>query len=201
VGAVTGAISGLERGGVVGVRGPFGTPWPVDEARGRALVIIAGAVGLAPLRPVVYRALARRAEHGRVFLLAGARTPEDLLFRRELERWQAREDLTVLVTVDRAPSGWKGRVGVAPALLAEVDAAPENAVAFVCGPEVMMRFCVRELGRRGFPDERIYLSMERNMKCAVGHCGHCQYGANFVCKDGPVFRYDRIRSMFWRREV
>lgn len=201
VGAVTEAISSLKRGGVLGVRGPFGTPWPVDEAKGLDLVIVAGGVGLAPLRPVVYHALAHRAEYRRVFLLVGARTPEDLLFRRELERWQKKGEITVLVTVDRAPAGWKGRVGVAPALLSDVDSAPGEAVAFVCGPEVMMRFCVRELGRRGFPDERIYLSMERNMKCAVGLCGHCQYGPNFVCKDGPVLRYDRIRSWFWPREI
>jgi len=201
VGAVTEALCHLKRGGVVGVRGPFGAPWPVGEARGQDLVIIAGGVGLAPLRPVVYHAFAHRSDYRRVFLLAGARTPEDLLFRSELERWQAREDLTALVTVDRAPSGWKGRVGVAPALLDDVDVAPGGATAFVCGPEVMMRFCVRELGRRGFPDDRIHLSMERNMKCAVGFCGHCQYGPSFICKDGPVLRYDRIRSLFWRREV
>jgi len=201
VGAVTEAICRLKRGGVVGVRGPFGTPWPTGEAAGQDLVIVAGGVGLAPLRPVVYHALARRSDYRRVFLLVGARTPEDLLFRRELERWQARKDLTVLVTVDRAPAGWKGRVGVAPALLDAVDLSAGGAVAFVCGPEVMMRFCVRELGRRGFPDDRIHLSMERNMKCAVGFCGHCQYGPSFICKDGPVLRYDRIRSLFWRREV
>jgi len=201
VGAVTEAICRLRRGGVVGVRGPFGTPWPVGEARGGDLIIVAGGVGLAPVRPVVYHALARRADYRRVFLLVGARTPEDLLFRRELERWQRQGDLTVLVSVDRAAAGWKGRVGVAPALLADVEIDAGNAVAFLCGPEVMMRFCVRELGRRGLPDERIHLSMERNMKCAVGLCGHCQYGPTFICKDGPVLRYDRIRPLFWLREI
>jgi NAD(P)H-flavin reductase len=201
VGAVTEALCRLQQGGTVGVRGPYGTPWPMEDVSGSDLLIVAGGLGLAPLRPVVYQALAQRSAYGRCFLLVGARTPEDLLFREELEAWQQRDDITVLVTVDRAATGWKGRVGVVPALLSEVELAPAETVAFVCGPEVMMRFSVRELSRRGISDERIYLSMERNMKCAVGFCGHCQYGPSFICKDGPVLRYDRIRSRFWLREI
>ena len=133
-------------------------------------------------------------------LLIGARSPGHLLFTRERNQWQKRHDLDLLVAVDQAPLDWKGRVGVAPALLADVPAL-EKAVVFVCGPELMMRFTVRALGRRGVPDDRIYLSMERNMKCAVGFCGRCQFGPSFVCKDGPVLRYDRIRPLFWVPEV
>jgi NAD(P)H-flavin reductase len=163
--------------------------------------MVAGGLGLAPLRPAVYHAIQHRSDYRRVFLLVGARTPPDLLFRRELERWQKHADLTVRVTVDHASTDWKGHVGVVPALLSDIHISADNTVAFVCGPEVMMRFTVRELGRRGVADDRIYLSMERNMKCAVGFCGHCQLGPSFICKDGPVLRYDRIRSLFWLREA
>ena len=137
---------------------------------------------------------------GRVWLLVGARSPEHLPFASDRERWQGRDDLDVLVAVDQAPLGWQGRVGVAPALLAEVPAL-EKAAVLVCGPELMMRFTVRELTRRGVPADRIYLSMERNMKCAVGFCGRCQLGPSFVCKDGPVLRYDRIEPLFWLPEM
>jgi NAD(P)H-flavin reductase len=200
VGAVTNAICRLTPDGVLGVRGPYGTPWPVDVPKGADLLLIAGGLGLAPLRPAVYYALAHRSAYRRVVLLVGARTPADLLFRPELDRWQAEQDLTVLVTVDHAFPDWKGRVGVVPALLADVEITSDT-VAFVCGPEVMMRFTARELGRRGVSDDRIYLSMERNMKCAIGFCGHCQYRESFICKDGPVLRYDRIRPLFWLREA
>jgi NAD(P)H-flavin reductase len=199
VGAVSEALCRLGKGDVMGVRGPYGAPWPMAEATGSDLVILAGGLGLAPLRPVVYDVLARRAEYGRVSLLVGARSPDDVLFGRELDKWQ-RDGLEVLVTVDHAPKGWKGRVGVVTALLSEVTMT-DRTLAFVCGPEIMMRFAVRELGRRGIDDTHIYLSMERNMKCAVGFCGHCQLGPSFVCKDGPVLRYDRLRSLFWLREI
>lgn len=201
VGAVTRALCLLEPGSAVGMRGPFGMPWPMEDFVGSDLIIVAGGLGLAPLRPVLYRILEERAAYGRVHLLVGARTPEDLLFRQELEQWKRRSDINVLVTVDRAVAGWSGRVGVVPALLSELEIGPSGAVALLCGPEVMMRFTLRELFRRGLAEERIYLSMERNMKCAVGFCGHCQYGPSFICKDGPVFRYDRIRSLFWLREL
>jgi NAD(P)H-flavin reductase len=172
----------------------------MDVAMGADFLLVAGGLGLAPLRPAVYHALAHRSNHRRVSLLVGARTPADLLFRPELDRWQKANDITALVTVDRASPSWKGRVGVVPALLADVEIT-NSTVAFVCGPEVMMRFTVRELGRRGVPDDHIYLSIERNMKCAVGFCGHCQYRETFICKDGPVLRYDRIKSLFWLREA
>jgi NAD(P)H-flavin reductase len=201
VGAVTEALCRIRKGGTLGVRGPYGQPWPIADCEGGDLLLIAGGLGLAPLRPVLYHVIRNRLLYKQISLLVGARTPEDLLYRRELTEWERRPDLRVLVTVDRAGPNWKGRVGVVPALVSEASFDPNRTVAYVCGPEVMMRFCVRELKRRGLPDERIYLSMERNMKCAVGFCGHCQYGPSFVCKDGPVLGFDRIRSLFWQREI
>jgi NAD(P)H-flavin reductase len=200
VGPVTDALCRLERGGLVGVRGPFGSGWPTNAARGADLLLVAGGLGLAPLRPAVYDALARRSELGRVSLLVGARTPEDMLFSRQLERWR-RAGIDVLTTVDRADASWTGRVGVVTALLSEIDIAADRTVAFVCGPETMMRFTVRDLARRGVPDERMFLAMERNMKCALGFCGHCQLGPSFICMDGPVLPYDRLRRFFWVREA
>jgi NAD(P)H-flavin reductase len=202
VGAVTRALCALKRGATLGVRGPFGSAWPLEEAAGRDVVLMAGGIGLAPLRPAVYHLLTHRDRYGRVVLLYGARTPGDLLYTRLLERWRARFDAQIEVTVDAAPPGgrWRGHVGVAGTLLprAEFDAA--RAVALVCGPEVMMRFAIADLRHRGLGPEQIYLSMERNMKCAIGLCGHCQFGPAFVCKDGPVFRYDRVAPFLGVRE-
>ncbi|HXM56380.1 MAG TPA: FAD/NAD(P)-binding protein [Candidatus Dormibacteraeota bacterium] len=199
VGMVSAALCRLRGGDHVGVRGPFGTGWPVAAARGRDVLVVAGGVGLAPLRPVVYELVRRRADFGRVALLYGARTPADLLFRRELERWAARID--VLTTVDAAAPEWAGDVGVVTPLLRRVAFDPARAVAMVCGPEVMMRFTLAELRRLGQPDAATWISMERNMHCAVGLCGHCQLGPAFVCRDGPVFRSDAVAWMLGVREV
>jgi NAD(P)H-flavin reductase len=201
VGAVSQALCRLRTGSVVGLRGPYGRPWPVADIAGQDLMLIAGGLGLAPLRPVVHHVLAHRRTYGTVSLLVGARRPEDLLFQRDLARWKTRGDLRVSTIVDRAGRAWKGRVGVVPTLIGDTLIDAGRTVAFVCGPEVMMRFTVRELAHRGLPEERIYLSLERNMKCAVGLCGHCQYGPSFLCYDGPVFRFDRLRSLFWLREA
>lgn len=201
VGEATKALCGLKKGATLGMRGPFGSGWRMDEAKGRDLVIVAGGIGLAPLRPVVHEALARREDYGRVFLLYGARSPEDILYRREVEKWRGRFDLDVEVTVDRASSAWRGGVGVVTKLIEDARFDPKRATAMLCGPEVMMRFSVRELRKRGVDDRDIYLSMERNMKCAVGFCGRCQFGPEFICKDGPVLRYDRIGPWFGKREI
>jgi NAD(P)H-flavin reductase len=201
VGSVTEALRQVGRGGRMGVRGPYGRPWPLEEARGQDVVVVAGGLGLAPLRPVILHLLRHRAEYGRVSLLVGSRTPEGLLFRRELARWKEDSRLKVLVTVDSAGPEWKEHVGVVPALLRDVELEPSRTVAMMCGPEVMMRFTVRELERLGVPDSRIHLSLERNMKCAVGFCGHCQFIPFFVCKDGPVLPYDRLRPFINLREV
>jgi NAD(P)H-flavin reductase len=201
VGPVTRAMRRLRRGETLGVRGPFGSSWPMDAAKGRDLVIVAGGIGMAPLRPVVYEALAQRKAFGKVVLLYGARTPEELLYRQELERWRGKLDLEVHVTVDRALADWRGNVGVVTTLVGRASFDPSTCVAMVCGPEIMFRFTVMELQKRGVANDRIYVSMERNMKCAIGFCGHCQYGPTFVCKDGPVFRYDRITSLLGKSEV
>jgi NAD(P)H-flavin reductase len=197
VGAVSRALCAVKAGDVVGVHGPYGAGWPLAEAVGCDVVIVAGGVGLAPLRPALYHLLAQRERYGRILLLYGARTPADLLYRREFAAWSRRAD--VQVTVDRAAEEWAGNVGVVTTLLARERLAP-STIAMICGPEVMMRFTIRELERQGVPEERIFVSLERNMKCAVGFCGHCQLGPAFICKDGPVFRHDRIRPFLAIRE-
>jgi NAD(P)H-flavin reductase len=201
VGTVTTAVCRLKRGDILGVRGPFGSPWPVEEAAGKDVVVAAGGIGLAPLRPALLTLLAHRERYGRIVLLYGARSPQELLYASQLLQWRGRFDLDVEVTVDTASREWKGNVGVVTTLIPRAPFDPEEVVAMVCGPEVMMRFTLAGLQDRGVPPESIYISMERNMKCAVGFCGHCQYGPTFVCKDGPVFRYDRVASLFKVREV
>jgi NAD(P)H-flavin reductase len=188
VGAVTEAICASAPGAVLGVRGPFGTAWPIAASAGMDVVVVAGGIGLAPLRPVLLHALTRHDEYGKVVLLYGARTPADLLYVGELERWRARA--SVEVTVDAGAAGWRGKVGVVPKLVPAAGFDPASTVSFVCGPEIMMRFSVQALLERGVPPERIHLSLERNMRCGLGHCGHCQLGPTLICRDGPVYAYD-----------
>jgi len=201
VGAVTRALCALRAGQRAGVRGPYGTDWPLAAAAGGDLLIIAGGIGLPPLRPALYQALAQRDRFGRVILLYGARTPDDLLFPAELARWRARSDVDVEVTVDTADRNWRGNVGVVPNLVDRVLFDPRAATAFVVGPEIMMRFTVRALLAAGVADDRVYLSMERNMQCAVALCGHCQLGPFLICRDGPVFRYRRLDRWLGIREL
>lgn len=201
VGPVTETMMDLKKGDTIGVRGPFGTAWPVEEAEGNDVIIIAGGIGLAPLRPSIYHIFAHRQKYGNVCIYYGARTPEDILFRAELERWRGKFDLTVDVTVDRATGQWAGKVGVVTRLISRDDFDPYNTVALVCGPEVMMRYAIKTLNEQDVTDDRIYVSMERNMKCAIGFCGHCQFSSYFVCKDGPVFRFDTIKNIFEIREL
>ncbi len=201
VGPVSQALNALKAGDCIGVRGPFGTAWPVEAAYGRDLIFVAGGVGLAPLRPAIYHALANRERFGRVMVLYGARTPEDILYRKELERWRGRFDMDVLVTVDRATGRWSGNVGVVTNLVLKGGFDPQLTTAFVCGPEVMMRYGAQAMEKRGVGRDHIWLSMERNMKCGCGLCGHCQWGPHFVCKDGPVFRFDRIADLFGVSEL
>jgi len=196
VGAVTNALGKLRAGDCLGVRGPFGSTWPLDAARGRDVVLVAGGIGLAPLRPAIYHLLRHRADFGRVVLLYGARTPADGLYSDELRTWAARPDFQVLTTVDRGNASWHGPVGVVTLLFAQAQFDPARAVGLMCGPEVMMRFTIREFQSRGVTDDRLYVSLERNMQCAIGLCGHCQFGPSFVCVDGPVFRYDRVQRFF-----
>jgi NAD(P)H-flavin reductase len=193
-GATTHAICAVKRGGVLGVRGPYGTTWPVEHAEGGDLLIAAGGIGLAPLRPAVYAALARRKAYRRVVLLYGGRSPAELLYTKQLQLWQA-AGIDVHVTVDHADESWAGPVGVVTTLIERAVFDPATTTALVCGPEVMMRFTAAGLVASGVPAAQIHLSMERNMKCALGHCGRCQFGPVFVCGDGPVFSYAAIESL------
>jgi NAD(P)H-flavin reductase len=201
VGAVSKSIARLGVGAMLGVRGPYGTAWPTPEAEGSDVVFVAGGLGLAPLRPAIYEVLANRPRYGRVVLLYGTRMPSDILYRNQLEQWRRRLDFEVMVTVDHADADWRGDVGVVPKLISRAGFDPTHALAMVCGPELMMRFTGEALRQAGLAAGNIYLSMERNMKCAIGLCGHCQFGADFICKDGPVMRYDRIADNLTVREI
>ena len=201
VGIVTKAILKLRSGDVMGVRGPFGSHWPVNEAVGNNVVIVAGGIGLAPLRPVLYSFISHRDKYGKIILLYGARTPEDLLYKKELEQWRSRFDLEVKVVVDSATGNWSGNVGVVTTLIPKMQLDPLHTMAMICGPEVMMRYTLKELQNCGVINENIYVSMERNMKCGICLCGHCQLGPKFVCKDGPVFCYEHIKELFGKREI
>lgn len=195
VGNVTQTLAKLAVGDSIGVRGPFGSHWPIESVRGKDLILVAGGIGLAPLRPVVDHIRRHRSEFGRVSLLMGARTPADLLYQNEYSAWQS-DDIDVQVTVDRAPSDWQGRVGVVTLLANRVGVVRQDqTMLFCCGPEVMMTYAVRAMRERGVPRTNLWLSLERNMNCAIGHCGHCQLGPHFVCKDGPVLRYDQVNRL------
>jgi NAD(P)H-flavin reductase len=195
-GNVTQTLAALKLGETLGVRGPFGTGWPVGELHGNDVILVGGGLGLAPLRPLIYHIVRHRAEFGEVHLILGARTPEGLLYSAEYDAWRS-AGIDVQVTVDRAGDRWTGNIGVVTTLLDQLPLRDATATRLVtCGPEVMMHYAARSALRRGIAAERIWVSMERNMQCAVGLCGHCQWGAAFVCKDGPVLRYDRVEAYF-----
>jgi NAD(P)H-flavin reductase len=201
VGAVSRALRDAPIGSVVGVRGPYGVGWDVASAAGQDVVVVAGGLGLAPLRPVVLSVLAQRGTFGRVTLVAGARGPEEFLFRDELAAWQADDDLDVELTVDVPNHGWAGPVGFVTESLARVRMDGARTVVFLCGPEPMMRFSADVLRRKGVPPERIRLSLERNMKCGIALCGHCQLGPLIVCRDGPVVTYAVAEPLLTVREL
>jgi len=201
VGTVTTGLAQVKRGDTIGLRGPFGTSWPIAAARGKDVCIVAGGIGLAPLRPVMYAMFRERTAFERIILLYGARSPLDLLYRVELEEWAKEHNVEVLVTVDRGDSSWKGYIGVVTTLFSYLKLDARATVGYVCGPETMMKYTIDEMERRGLAEDQIYLSMERNMKCAVGFCGHCQYGPEFICKDGPVYPLPRIRHLLDRKEL
>lgn len=196
VGDVTRTMFRMQPGDVVGIRGPFGRPWPMEEARGRDLLVVAGGIGMSPLRSILEEVFLHREEYGEITVLYGARTPADLLFTADLDRWSAQPGTTLLLTVDRTEGQpWRHHIGVVPTLFGRAKLSPRTGLALVCGPEVMMKFVVIELQRRGFHDERIFLSMERRMRCGVAQCGHCFLGPKFVCQDGPVFRYSDLSGL------
>ena len=201
VGRVTKALARMEVGASIGVRGPFGVPWGVDAAKGKELVLVAGGIGLAPLRPVIHHVLARRRDYRRLVVLVGSRSPGDMLYPAEALAWGSLEGVDIRVTVDRAEPSWVGRVGVVTTLFESLELDPEHATAMLCGPEIMMHFAARGLIQRGLRPGAIEVSMERNMHCAVGTCGHCQLGPVFVCRDGPVFPWPRIEPLMRTREL
>ncbi|WP_227981986.1 FAD/NAD(P)-binding protein [Nocardia spumae] len=201
VGAVSAALHDTTIGGVIGVRGPFGIGWHPESAAGRDLVIIGGGVGLAPLRPVIAGALAARDRYRRVILITGARTPSDILFRHDQDRWAATGSLELHQTVDHPAPGWTGAVGFVTEPLAQLRLDSAHTTAFLCGPEPMMRFCARTLRRKGVAATDIRLSLERNMQCGVARCGHCQLGPLLLCRDGPVVDYATAEPLLAIREL
>jgi NAD(P)H-flavin reductase len=201
VGAVTRAMARLKPGDSLGVRGPFGSSWPMEKAAGSDVVIVAGGIGLAPLRPVILQVQSQRGRYGRMVLLYGARAPKEILFRRQLKTWGGSFDMDVHVTVDRGDDRWNGEIGVVTNLIRRAMMDPDRTTVMICGPEIMMRFTALEMLRKGVGKDRIFVSMERNMKCGVGLCGHCQYGSRIICKDGPVYRYEEIEPWLGVREI
>jgi NAD(P)H-flavin reductase len=200
VGPVSRAICQAKVGSAIGVRGPFGSAWPAEAYEGHDVLFVAGGIGLAPLRPALYSIIAGRSRYSRVTLLIGSRTPDILLYRREVEKWR-KHDIDIRMTVDAAPPGWKASVGPVTVLIPRAEFDSSRTVAFVVGPEIMMRFVVEALSQRGIHLDRLFVSMERNMKCAAGFCGHCQLGPAFICKDGPVFPYSRLAPWLSIRNV
>jgi NAD(P)H-flavin reductase len=201
VGTVTKAMALMRAGATVGVRGPFGSAWPVEAGYGKDVVFVTGTVGLAPLRPLIYEVLNRREKYGKVIINYGSRGTDDILFERDLHAWRGRFDLEVHVTVHTAHSGYRGRVGSVAAAVKIGRFDGENAVAFICRSEALTRPAVQALQDRGMTTDRIYVTLERNMKCGIGFCGHCQFGPTFMCKEGPVYRFDTIEKIFTVREL
>jgi NAD(P)H-flavin reductase len=201
VGVVTHALITAPVGSLLGVRGPYGTAWDVSTAMGGDVVFVAGGIGLAPLRGAILELISHRDQYGRVVLLYGVRTPEDMLFGDELRVWALDHGIIVEVTVDNGQHAWRGKVGLVTNLIPRAGFDPRNTTAFVCGPEVMMGFTASALVNRGVRENRICMSMERNMKCGVGLCGHCQLREIFVCVDGPVLTYDRLAPLLSSREL
>ncbi|NOQ38906.1 MAG: Ni/Fe hydrogenase subunit gamma [Anaerolineales bacterium] len=190
-GNVTNAIDRLGVGGTLGLRGPFGSCWPVEELKGRDIYIAAGGIGLPPLRPAIYHIIDNRADYGKVVLIYGARTPEDLQFTKEFDDWE-KADIELMICVDSCDDTWTGLVGVVPMLFYNLRIDPKKGALMTCGPEIMIHFSAYEAIARRIPRKRIFVSLEKNMKCGFGSCGHCQLGPYFVCKDGPVFSYKQI---------
>lgn len=193
VGNVTNAIHKLKPGSVVGIRGPYGNGYPMESMFGKDLLIIGGGTGAAPLRSVLQFVQQQRADYGKIDIFLGFRTPEDILFRKDIESWK--KEFNVSITVDKADKGWKDHVGLITDMLRKSDISPENTIAVTCGPPIMIKFVVESLKEKGFDDHQIYLSLERNMKCGIGKCGHCMIESEYVCKDGPVFNYAKTKNI------
>jgi sulfhydrogenase subunit gamma (sulfur reductase) len=197
VGKVTGALFEMSPGATLGVRGPYGNGWPIDQWEGRNLIFVGGGVGLPPLRTLINEVLApeNRDRFGEVTIIYGARTPGDLVHTSEYDKWRAADRTQVHLTVDNGDDSWTGKVGFVPALVEEVAPSPENAIALTVGPPIMIKFVLQGLAKLGFSDECIYTNLENRMKCGIGKCGRCNIGSKYVCVDGPVFNYAQIRGL------
>ncbi|HYA57552.1 MAG TPA: FAD/NAD(P)-binding protein [Thermoplasmata archaeon] len=200
-GKISNALSALLPGATVGFRGPYGHGWPLEKAVGKDLLILAGGLGLPPLRPLLYELLSQRERFGRVEIVYGARSPGDLVHYSQVQEWRRRSDIRFQTTVDAAGRDWYGDVGVVTTRIPDMRFDAANSVAFLCGPEIMMKLTARALEARGVPKEAMWVSMERNMKCAIGFCGHCQFGPSFICRDGPVLNYKLLEPLLWAKEV
>lgn len=197
VGNLTGRMDTMKVGELVGVRGPYGRGWPIREAEYKDVLIVAGGIGIAPLKPVIEHIERNRERYGHVEVLYGAKTPDNMIFIEQFDRWRKIKDFDLKLTVDSVPDrvAWKHSVGVVPLLLKDVKAQPENTVVLTCGPEIMMHFVVQSLLARGFDQESVYVSLERRMKCGLAQCGHCMIGMKYVCRDGPVFSYSELKGL------
>jgi len=195
VGRVTNGISQLQANDIIGLRGPYGRGWPMSEAEGRDVLVITGGLGCAPVVSVINYIAKRRDQFGKLTILQGVKLPRDLIWRDRFERWINEPDTEVFLAADKGDPSWPWHVGMVIELFDQMSLS-DDTIVMMCGPEGMMRVCIHELKLRSIPDDAIYLSMERNMQCALGQCGHCQYGADFVCRDGPVFSFDQIKPLF-----
>jgi len=194
VGTVTNALHRLEPGAKVGLRGPFGNYFPLEDYRGKNIVIIGGGIGMAPLRPVINTLLDHRADYGHILIINGARSPADLVFQPEFETWTKASHTTLELTVDRGDEAWTGRVALVPQVVAELHPSPENSVAIICGPPIMIRFTLQGLKALDFANEQIVTTLEGKMKCGLGKCARCNVGDKYICQDGPVFNFEQISS-------
>jgi NAD(P)H-flavin reductase len=196
VGRTTRVIETLCVGDILGIRGPYGSAWPLHEARWKDVLVVTGGLGCAPVTGAIEYMFRRRANYGRIMVLHGVKKPTDLVHQDRFEAWRRQPDTQVLLTSDQPDRSWRNHLGVVTELFSEVEIDPGRTIVFMCGPEVMMRYGVRILGDRGVSMDRVFVSLERNMKCAIGLCGHCQFGPEFVCKDGPIFPFSRIERFF-----
>jgi len=194
VGKVTDEIHKLKKGDKVGLRGPYGKGYPLELFVGKEILVLGGGVGLAPLRSLLYALFERMKDFKKVYLRYGARTPKDIIYKKQIEEWSKREDIDFRITVDKGDESWKGHVGLVTTILDNMAIDCAQGIAVVCGPPIMMKFSTFKLLELGFKDENIYLSMEKNMSCGIGKCGHCRIGTYYACKDGPVFTYDKIKE-------
>lgn len=195
LGRITNGLACLQVGDRIGLRGPFGQGWPMHKAEGRDVIVVTGGLGCAPSVSIIHHVLAHRERYGHLSILQGVKHTDDLIWRQQYDAWAAMPDTRVLLAADVAEPGWTGHVGLVTTLFDQLEFDPKDSIAMLCGPEMMMRASAEDLHARGLPAEAIYLSMERNMQCAVGHCGHCQFGARFVCRDGPVFAWPALREL------